>query len=70
MRDMPVRVVNALCELHQIIEEVRKNYAQNKQYNKTIQISLKNWRSSNLKITANILNSKPNNIRSKNGTNN
>jgi hypothetical protein len=43
---------------HQIIEEVRKNYVQNKQYNKTIQISLKNWSSSSLKIMANILNSK------------
>jgi hypothetical protein len=28
MRDMPVRVVNALCELHQIIKEARKNYDQ------------------------------------------
>jgi len=29
MRDIPVRAVNALYELHLIIEEVRKNYAQN-----------------------------------------
>jgi hypothetical protein len=28
MRDIPVRVVNALYELHQIIEEARKNYVQ------------------------------------------
>ena len=28
VRDIPVRVVNALYELHQIIEEARKNYVQ------------------------------------------
>ncbi len=28
MRDILVRVVNALYELHQIIEEARKNYVQ------------------------------------------
>jgi hypothetical protein len=28
MRGIPVRVVNALYELHQIIEEARKNYDQ------------------------------------------
>jgi hypothetical protein len=38
MMDMPVRVVNAHYALRQIIEEVRKNYVQNKQYDKTIQI--------------------------------
>ena len=42
MRDIPIRVVNALYELHLIIEEVRKNYAQSKRCNKTIHISLKN----------------------------
>jgi hypothetical protein len=41
MRGIPVRVVNALYELHQIIEEARKNYVQKKQYNKAILISLK-----------------------------
>ena len=34
MRDMPVCVVNALLRTSQIIEEVRKNYVQNKRYNK------------------------------------
>jgi len=34
MRDIPVRVVNALYEHHQIIEKARKNYAQSKRYNK------------------------------------
>jgi hypothetical protein len=41
MRDIPVRVVDALYELHQIIEEARKNYVQKKQYSKAIQVSLK-----------------------------
>jgi hypothetical protein len=40
MRDIPVRVVNALYELHQIIKEAMKNYVQKKQYNKAILVSL------------------------------
>jgi hypothetical protein len=37
-------VVNVLYEHHQIIEGVRKNYVQDKLYNKSIQTSLKHWR--------------------------
>jgi hypothetical protein len=32
VRDIPVRIVNALYELHLIIEEVRKNYAQSRRW--------------------------------------
>jgi uncharacterized protein YcfL len=38
MMDISALVVNVLCELHQIIEEVRKNYVLSKQYNKIIQL--------------------------------
>jgi hypothetical protein len=36
MMDISALVVNVLCELHQIIEEVGKNYVLSKRYNKKI----------------------------------
>jgi hypothetical protein len=62
MRNIPVPVVDALYELHQTIGRAEKNYVQSKQYNKMVQVSLRNGGSPRglMVVTVNILNFKIN----------